>query len=217
MIKKLFLFAFITGFAFMNAQSGNVGINTSSPTNTLHVKGNGTSDPLRLESLLTAQNTAGTLVADANGVVRLRNANSISSIKASGNVTLSVSGTYYPINNTAAPTEEYDNLGEFSGNTFTASQAGLYMVTHLVQYTQQNSGDGYLGHAVILKNGVITENNAAKIAITETSGVATAESYAEATTMIKLNAGDTLSFQARTYGAGASVNASYRISITRLD
>lgn len=205
------------GFFVAYAQTGNVGINTPSPTNFLHVKGNGTSDPLRIENLLPAQNTAGTLVADATGIVKLRNANSISSVRILGNVTLAVSGTSYATNATAVPTKEYDNLNEFSGNTFTASQTGLYMVTHLVQFTQQNSGDGYLGYAVILKNNVVTENNASKIAITEVSGVATAESYAEATAMLKLNAGDTLTFQSKTYGAGASVPASYRISITRLD
>ncbi|GAA5084751.1 hypothetical protein GCM10023210_04880 [Chryseobacterium ginsengisoli] len=199
------------------AQTGNVGINTPSPTNLLHVKGNGTSDPLRVENLLTAQNTAGTLVADATGVVRLKNSNSISSVRITGNVTLAASGTYYATNASSAPTKEYDNLNEFSGNTFTAAQAGLYMVAHSVLFTQQNSGDGYLGNAVILRNGVIIENNASKIAITEVSGAPTSDCYSEATAVIKLNAGDTLTFQSRTYGAGASVPASYRISITRLD
>lgn len=39
----------------MYAQTGNVGINTPNPTNTLHIKGNGTSDPLRIENLLPTQ------------------------------------------------------------------------------------------------------------------------------------------------------------------
>ncbi|WP_126651673.1 hypothetical protein [Chryseobacterium aureum] len=216
-MKILLLSIFTMGSGLLYAQAGYIGINTTTPTNLLHVKGNGTSDPLRVENLLTAQNTAGTLVADATGVVRLRNASSISSIRITGNVTLATSGTYYATNVTSTPTKEYDNLNEFSGNTFTAAQTGLYLVTHLVQFTQQNSGDGFLGNAVILKNNVITENNASKIAITEVSGFATSDSYAEATAVLKLNAGDTLSFQSRTYGAGASVAASYRISITRLD
>ncbi|KMQ68705.1 hypothetical protein ACM39_05260 [Chryseobacterium sp. FH2] len=201
----------------MHAQSGNVGINTPTPTNTLHIKGNGTSDPLRIENLLPAQNTAGTLVADANGVTRLRNSNSISSVRATGNITLAASDIYYATNITSAPVKEYDNLSEFTGNTFTALQTGLYMVTLIVQFTQQNSGDGFLGHAVILKNSTVTENNAAKIAITEVSGVATGNSYSEASAVFKLNAGDTVSFQTRAYGAGASTSASYKINIVRMD
>lgn len=216
MNKLLYLLLFPMGFQYTYAQIGNVGINTDTPTNKLHIKGNAITDPLRVENLLPAQNTAGTLVADASGVIRLRNLNSISYVRASGNITLAATDTYYFTNATAAVSSEVDNLNEFSGNTFTVTQTGLYLVTLTVQYTQQNTGDGYLGHSVILKNGVIVENNVAKIAITEVSG-APSVNGSEATAILKLNTADTISFQARSYGAGASTTAIYNINIVRLD
>ena len=55
MTKKLFTSIHIMTSVCMYAQTGNVGINTPNPTNTLHIKGNGTSDPLRIENLLPTQ------------------------------------------------------------------------------------------------------------------------------------------------------------------
>lgn len=50
------------------AQVGNVGINTDSPTNALHVVS--TANPLRLQGLQTGATTDNLLTVDATGVVR---------------------------------------------------------------------------------------------------------------------------------------------------
>lgn len=201
---------------YIHAQAGNVGINTTTPTNTLHIKGNGTSDPLRIENLLPAQNTAGTLVADSNGVTRLRNLNTISSVRILGNMSLAADNTLYATNVSSVPTKNFDNLTEFSGNTFTAAQSGLYLVTFTINFLQQTSGDGYLGYAVILKNGTIIESSSAKIGLPENNGVAYYNN-SQATTLIKLNASEQLSFQSKSYGANGSVSGDYTISVSRLD
>ncbi|GAA5097889.1 hypothetical protein GCM10023210_33390 [Chryseobacterium ginsengisoli] len=216
MTKKLFTSIQIMTSVYMYAQTGNVGINTPNPTNTLHIKGNGTSDPLRIENLLFAQNTAGTLVADSNGVTRLKNLNTISSVRVLGSMNLAADNTLYATNVSSTPVKNFDNLSEFSGNTFTATQAGLYLATFTIDFMQQTTGDGYLGYAVILKNGTIIESNSAKIALPENNGVPDFYS-SEATVIIKLNASEQLSFQAKSYGADASAGAQYDIHITRLD
>lgn len=216
MIKKLFLSAYIASSVYMYAQTGNVGINTPNPTNTLHIKGNGTGDPLRIENLLPAQNTAGTLVVDSNGVTRLRDSNTTSAARIVGNMNFAADNTYYATNVNSSPSKSFDNLTEFSGNTFTATQTGLYMVAFTVNFAQQNTGDGYLGYAVILKNGTIIESNSSKIALPENNGAAY-YNHSEATAIIKLNASDKLSFQAKSYGAASSAAADYEINVTRLN
>jgi len=50
------------------APAGFLGVNTSAPSNTLHVKA--TADPLRLEGLQTGASTDKVVVADANGVLK---------------------------------------------------------------------------------------------------------------------------------------------------
>lgn len=55
--------------------NGNVGINTSNPTNQLHIAGG--TDPLRLEGLQTGGSTDSVLVTDGTGVVKKTSLNSI--------------------------------------------------------------------------------------------------------------------------------------------
>lgn len=50
------------------SQTGNVGINTSNPTNTLHVYS--TANPLRLEGLQTGSTANNLLTVDVNGIVK---------------------------------------------------------------------------------------------------------------------------------------------------
>lgn len=67
-IIHLTLVGLLSIIGFANAQ--NVGINTESPTNTLHIKS--TANPLRMEGLQAPAETdaIGILVANADGVVR---------------------------------------------------------------------------------------------------------------------------------------------------
>lgn len=58
--------------------NGNVGINTSNPTNQLHIAGG--ADPLRLEGLQTGGSTDSVLVTDGTGVVKKTSLNSITRV-----------------------------------------------------------------------------------------------------------------------------------------
>ncbi|WP_390450614.1 hypothetical protein [Chryseobacterium sp. Alg-005] len=59
-------FSFLSGLLF--AQTGNVGINTTNPTNTLHIVSG--ADPLRLEGLQPGNSGNNILTVDGNGVVK---------------------------------------------------------------------------------------------------------------------------------------------------
>ncbi len=216
-MKKALQILAVSVVGILNAQ---VGIGTETPTNTLHVVRQGTQDPVRIEGLLPAENTAGTLITDPSGVVKLRNRNSISSVSINGNITYALNATYYNTNVSATPIETYDNLNEFAGNTFTAAQNGLYMASLDISIVQQSSaqtgGDGLLGYARIQKNGLDLINSTKKIAIPEATG-APALSNVEAFTLVKLNAGETLSFSSSIYGGANNAKGSYSISISRID
>lgn len=67
-MKRFYFLCLLLKFIFSFAQTGNVGINTTNPTNTLHV--HSTSDPIRLDGLQTGAATNNLLTVDANGVVK---------------------------------------------------------------------------------------------------------------------------------------------------
>lgn len=68
-MRKLTIVLGVLGVSLLNAQyTGNVGVNTDAPTNTLHVKSN--ADPLRLEGLQNVTENKGILVVDKDGVVK---------------------------------------------------------------------------------------------------------------------------------------------------
>lgn len=76
-MKKLFYLASVLALGFANAQyTGNVGINTNEPKNTLHVHSD--ADPLRLDGLQNTTRTGNSfLVAGDDGVVKKLDASSL--------------------------------------------------------------------------------------------------------------------------------------------
>jgi|GEM_PF-2128007 len=225
-IILLFSF-FLFGITVLNAQNGNVGINTATPTNTLHV--NATADPLRLQGLQAASASAyNTLAVDATGVVKLRNASSVSAVRATGNITFILNNTTYFTDVTAAPAETIDNLNEFSGHTFTATQAGLYQVSFMINFLQRtnanDSGDGYVGALHILsgtatgspETAPLYSSTAGKISLPEIGG-ATVNNQVNITDLVKLTAGQVIQFQTWVFGTTGGVTGSYCINIVRVD
>lgn len=205
--------ALIPGYA----QTGNVGIGTAIPSNKLTVSA--AADPARLIGLQAPATYKGTLVADATGVVKLRDASSISAVRATGSITYVNNNTIYASNVTGAPTEHFDNLNEFSGNVFTASQTGLYQVTYTVNGDQRantnDSGDGYqLFVRVITPFG--TTQAIGKVNIPEVSGVPNQETVS-ASDLVKLNAGQTIQFTTLVYGSTNGNTGTYAILINRVD
>jgi hypothetical protein len=71
--------------------TGNVGINTSNPTNQLHITGG--IDPIRFEGLQTRGSTDSVLVTDGNGVVKRTSLNTIARVYGSYTFTNTEGGT----------------------------------------------------------------------------------------------------------------------------
>jgi len=197
---------------------GNVGIGTTAATNKLHINA---TNPVRLEGLQESSGTSGSLTVNSTGVVQLQNSSSISAVRATGNITITVNNTF---TNTGAATETFDNLNEFAGNTFTAAATGLYKVDFRINFPQrpgsEDSGDGYLGTTNVILNGTVYSSASTKITLPEISGAAATNSCTDSV-LVKMNAGNTLAFQGSSYGstvnAGNPITASYVITITRID
>ncbi|WP_415328915.1 hypothetical protein [Chryseobacterium sp. MMS23-Vi53] len=197
--------------------TGFVGIGVSVPTNKLHINA---TNPLRLEGLQGAAATAGSLTVDNTGVVQTRNSSNISAVRATGNITISINNTFTTI---GTPSETFDNLNELNATTFTAASTGLYKVDFIINYPQrastEDTGDGYLGYARIAVNGTDYAIMNVKVTLPETSG---APSYNTCTnsSLVKLSAGNTLTFQGLTFGstpATTNIVAPYTINIVRID
>jgi hypothetical protein len=217
-MKRLSLLFSIAAIQYSaQAQTGNVGIGTAIPSNKLTVSA--AADPARLIGLQAPATYKGTLVADATGVVKLRDANSISAVRASGSITYTNNNTVYNSNVSGAPAEQFDNLNEFSGNVFTASQTGLYQVTFTINGDQRastnDSGDGYqLFTQITGPAGTVRATG--KVNIPEVSGVPNQETVA-ASDLVKLTAGQTLVFTTLVYGSTNGNTATYTILINRVD
>lgn len=199
------------------AKAQNTGIGTLNPTNKLHVKTS--SDPIRLEGLTNATTTIGTIVTDATGVLKMRNTDNISSVRASGNLTLAADNTTYFNDATAAPIESFDNLNEFSGHTFTAAQTGLYQVSFTKRYLQATTF--YTGLAIIY----VGNGPTAPIYGTfdmgginpSTSGLTPYPLSVTKSELVKLTAGQIIQFKMSTFGANGNTSGSYVITINRVD
>lgn len=201
----------------INPISGNVGIGTSSATNKLHINA---TNPIRLEGLQTSSGTAGSLTVNSTGVVQLQNSSSISAARGTGIVVITTNNTFV---NTATSAKTFDNLSEMTGNTFTASATGLYKVDFVINYPQrgatEDGGDGYLGYAQISLNGIQQSFTNTKVSLPEASG---APSFVTCTntTLLKMNAGQVLSFQALTFGStpnSTNIIAPFTINVVRID
>ena len=205
---------------------GNVGIGTTTPTNQLQVvAATATTDPVRFAGLQPADATAtGILVTDINGVIRSQSATSVSAVSYNGSITYAADSTIYFNDATASPTKVIDNRSEFSGHTFTATQAGLYQVTFTINYTQRTSitdgGDGYLGYASINVGTSTSAPNYSttigKISNNESGGQAYNQNVTN-TDLVKLTAGQVIQFQSMVYGSTGGVTANYIINIVRVN
>ncbi|MDR6370538.1 hypothetical protein J2795_002250 [Chryseobacterium bernardetii] len=201
----------------INPTTGNVGIGTSSASNKLHINA---TNPVRLEGLQAASGTSGSLTVNSTGVVQLKNSASISAARGTGIVTITTNNTFV---NTSVSAKTFDNLSEMAGNTFIASSTGLYKVDFIVNYPQrgatEDGGDGYLGYAQISLNGIQQSFTNTKVTLPEASG---APSFVSCTnsTLIKMNAGQVLSFQALSFGSTpntTNIVAPFTINVVRID
>ncbi|WP_346236641.1 hypothetical protein ABDK00_014565 [Niabella insulamsoli] len=205
--------------------NGNVGIGTTggAADNKLHVKA--TSDPLKLEGLVPVSPTeskAGTLVADANGVVKLETANVKSAV--------SVNGTNFTLPNSVwtnlsgTDIKHYDNLSEYSGGVFTPKKDGLYDIKAIVGFPQSDvaGDDGFLGFvavhpSVALSSGQGQIWTSAKVSIPE-AGIGPAVIYVLCSATYKLKANEPLRIRAAINGGpNGRSNYTYNVQITRLD
>jgi len=216
-MMQIVVLAFVSNMAWAQ----NTGIGTKSPTHKLHVKD--VSDPIRLEGLGNATSTAGTIVTDANGVLKKRNTDNISAVRVTGDLMLEDDNLYYLIDATEAAKETFDNLNEFNGSTFTASQTGLYQVSFTGRYLQTSS----------FYTGVVRIDFGDKVAPQEygtfdMGGINPPRSsllnkYPLSITkseLVKLTAGQIIQFKMLTYGAPSSIfgiSGSYVITVNRVD
>lgn len=198
--------------------TGNMGVGIMAPTNKLHVNG---TNPLRLEGLQVSADTSGSLTVNSTGVVQLQNSSSISAVRATGNVSITVNNTFTTI---GTPTETFDNLNELTGTTFTAATTGLYKVDFSINYPQrantEDGGDGYLTFVTINLNGTAYSSKMTKVAPPEVSGAPSTITGSNSE-LIKMTTGNTLTFQGLTFGSNpttaAPINGSYVVNIVRID
>jgi hypothetical protein len=215
---KTLLLGFIS---FSISISAQIGIGTKSPTNMLHVKGNGTLNPVKIEGLQSNSSNLEKIVSSSTGLVERQNLNTVSAVRVSGTLNMPVNNTYYETSDTSAPVKEFDNLNEFSGNTFTALRAGLYFATFTLIFPQRSSatdgGDGYQSTAYIDDSGGDGEFGSAKIYNPE-STLSAANQYMTIKYLVKMTAGQQLYFGTVVYGTFGNVNGvTYKINIVRMD
>lgn len=197
-----------------------VGINTASPTNMLHIKGNGVSDAVRIEGIRSVGSNLENLVSTAEGNIKRQDLNTVSAVRVSGDLNMAINNRLYTTNATSAPVKEFDNLNEFSGNAFTASQTGLYLVTFSVSYPQRAStldnGDGYFAELLIWFPSFSIENSV-KIQLPE-SGLSVASQNVQSKSFAKLKSGDKVYFEGLVYGSTGNITGiTYKINVVRID
>ncbi|RQO42476.1 hypothetical protein DBR39_00955 [Chryseobacterium sp. KBW03] len=201
----------------INPISGNIGIGTSAATNKLHINA---INPIRLEGLQPASGTTGSLTISGTGVVQLQNSTTISAARGTGTVSITSNNTF---TNTVPSAKNFDNLSEMMGNSFIPSATGLYKVDFSINYPQraasEDDGDGYLGYAQISLDGVQQSFTNTKVTLPEVTG---APSFVTCinSTLVKMNAGQVLSFQALSFGATpnpTNILAPFTITVVRID
>ncbi|NML69066.1 hypothetical protein HHL23_04580 [Chryseobacterium sp. RP-3-3] len=210
----------------LTATNGDVklGGTLSQPTNIAASAAN----TLTLSGLQGSAAKTGTLVADGSGIVRLQDRSTLSAVRVDGNLTITGAENnlfFYTNKSGTAINEDLDNLNEFSGNTFTASQSGLYRVQINSRYDQHtnavDSGDGYVGCLRLMAgNGPFAGQYGpffcGKVPIVEVGGTFVPIGVPK-TDLVKLNAGQVVQFQILVYGATTNVTVYYEILIERID
>ncbi|TKC10435.1 hypothetical protein FA048_09605 [Pedobacter polaris] len=173
---------------------------------------------LAASGLQNATSSVGTVVVDANGVLKLKTAASISSVRVTGDITFTNNDQFYFINNNGTMTETFDNLNEFAGAQFTAVQTGLYQFNFSVNFAQSSNGAAYLGKLNVLSGNAATPSTYTSGNSKISGAVGTALSdICSVTDIVKLTAGQVIQFQAGIYQTTGGLTGKYVVSITRVD
>jgi len=211
----------LSGSNITAKNTGNVGMGVAAPLYKLDIAT--ATNPLRLKGLQSpaadSGGQRGSLVVDTGGVVKLQTAATISAVEVSGSVTMAADNTAYFTDATSAPSESIDNLNEFSGHTFTAKSTGLYLVQYIMGFNQRS--DQYMGWLTISSSNGVGYHNRTVVVVPPESGVTALSQACPISEVLKLAAGGTVTFTAKTYGlntvSAGSGRGDYNIVITRID
>lgn len=196
-MKTLALLLLLSGIPAL----AQVGINTTTPTAALDVNGNVRVRVSDVTSRLTAPKDS-LLVVDQNGnIIRVTSRTAIMShfrsfvrggFSATGNLTINLGSA----NATVAPFgfEEFDENNEYdpSTYTFTATNAGIYSASAQIKSSAALSLTSNFGIAVVKNGIVVARSGFGNIGLL---GVTVTPPIRNVNTLVKLNPGDTLSFQ----------------------
>lgn len=227
-MKKFFLIFSTVCISICSVSAQNTGIGTQSPSNKLTVV-DVTADPIRLIGLQRQDaGTAaiGTVVADNNGVLKIRDSKTTSAINYTGSFNIVNNNTIYSFNDPSFNVNSvkvFDNLGEFNGRVFTAKQPGLYAVTFTVAYDQRaNEGFKFRNRILSGTAGATTVTTPFWFACTslgpENLGTNVGIKIGlTATATVLLAAGQVIEFQNSVPAGGNNYTAIYTITIFRVD
>ena len=216
-MKNLLLsFAMLFASTFINAQSGNVGINTTTPQATLDVNGNLkvrtvqtiTSATTDHTVLLRDKSVLGDFVLKEITVGNLLNSGgsgaAYSARKTGGwsLLTLSLGSSTYPINLSGGDTR-VGNSALFTNGVYTAPVSGIYDVNFGIQLSGVDLTVLSGKSLVDLKNAAVWETkpfNGVRVQIGLFPAVTIPITSTDLHTLVQLNTGDTLTFGINTGG-----------------
>jgi len=196
-MKKVLSLLLLTGLS----ASAQVGINTTTPSATLDVNGNMRIRITDSTTRLSAPKDS-LLVVDQDGnIVRITSRNAIMShfrsfvkggFSSASNQNISLGWS----NAAIAPFgyEEFDENNEFntSNYTFTAQNAGIFSVGAQIKASAALSLTSNFGIAVVKNGSVIARSGFGNISVL---GITVSPPIRSVNTLVKLDAGDTISFQ----------------------
>lgn len=183
---------FISYFSF--AQTGNVGINTSTPTNTLHIKS--ASNPLRMEGLQAGNTANNILTVDATGVVKQN-----TSLVGMQNGSYFAQGTNL-VTITSGQTLPIDGVTI----TFTPSVNVNAMITVSALPLPQTNGTNVQGSIDLLQNGAKISSQ--YYSSWDGQNLVRLGNYSTTTRLVPLNAGTayTFSVEAKSWSGTTQFN-----------